>query len=198
MAKVPGKRQLSSDAKKALILVKSLELFRKYGYEKITVSDICKECNVNVGTIYHFFGSKLGILQALSERIADSSGFEEKVNELVSDPYAAIRDFLLEYAKRWEMLGADLTVQFFKNFQQIYISPTASGTTDFESVTKLTRFIKAAQEAGKFDPSADPKKTADLIMLIGRGVVYDWCMQNGAYNLSDKALEVMEFTGFKN
>ena len=76
MAKTPGKRELNSEAKKELILEKSLELFRQYGYEKITITDICEECHINVGTLYHHFGSKLGILRAISSSLSAESALE--------------------------------------------------------------------------------------------------------------------------
>ena len=196
MAKMPGKREINSEAKKELIVTKSLELFRHYGYEKITISDICEECKINVGTLYHHFGSKLGILQAISNHISAASALTEIHSELIKNPSEAIMQFFLDYANRWKMLGADLTTQIFVNFQKIYINPNTYTLKDTESINSLSRFIKASQEAGYFDPAAEPVKTANMIMLIGRGVVYDWCMQNGNYDLSERALEVMGLIKF--
>ena len=196
MAKTPGKRELNSEAKKELILDKSLELFRQYGYEKITITDICNECHMNVGTLYHHFGSKLGILQAISNNMSVVSVFEENDPKLVQEPCETIMRFLLDYASRWETLGVDLTTQIFQNFQKIYINPITYTLKESKSINGLSRFIKSSQEADCFDPSADAVKTANLIMLIGRGVVYDWCMQNGAYDLSEKAEEVMKLLEF--
>ena len=196
MAKIPGKRELNSEAKKELILDKSLELFRQYGYEKITINDICDECHMNVGTLYHHFGSKLGILQAISDNMSVASALEENDPKLVRRPCETIMHFLLDYANRWEMLGVDLTTQIFQNFQKIYINPLTYTLRESEAISSLARFIKFSQKAGCFDPSADAEKTANLIMLIGRGLVYDWCMQNGAYNLSEKAAELMYLLNF--
>jgi Transcriptional regulator len=196
MAKTPGKREISSEAKKELIITKSLELFRQYGYEKITISDICEECKINVGTLYHHFGSKMGILQAISDQISVASAFSEIDSELVKKPSDAIMQFFLNYANRWKMLGADLTTQIFIYFQKIYINPYTYTLKDSEAINSLSRFIKSSQDAGYFDPTAEPMKTANMIMLIGRGVVYDWCMQNGNYDLSARALEVMGLIDF--
>jgi len=190
MAKTPGKREINSEAKKELILENSLELFRKYGYEKITVTDICKECGINVGTLYHYFGSKVGVLQAISDKLSPVSVLEENDPELLQNPAEAITHFLLNYASRWETLGVDLTTQIFQNFQKIYVNPFTSILNETDSIDKLSRFIKASQQIGCFDPSAKPVKTANLIMIVGRGVVYDWCMQSGMYDLSEKAREV--------
>ena len=196
MAKAPSKREIASEAKKELIVTKSLELFQQYGYERITIHDICEECKINVGTLYHHFGSKMGILQAISSRISVASALTEIDLELVKKPYEAIMQFFLDYANRWKVLGADLTTQIFINFQKIYIEPNTSTLKDSESINSLGRFIKSSQEAGCFDPTAEPMKTANTIMLIGRGVVYDWCMQNGNYDLPERAMEVMGLIKF--
>jgi Transcriptional regulator len=195
MAKTPGKRELNSEAKKELIVTKSLELFSQYGYEKITINDICEECKINVGTLYHHFGSKMGILQAISSHISVASALTEIDEDLVKKPIEAITQFFLDYATRWKMLGADLTTQIFINFQKIYVNSNYT-LKDSEAINSLSRFIKASQKAGCFDPAADPMTTANTIMLIGRGVVYDWCMQNGNYDLYERALEVMGLIKF--
>ena len=196
MAKTPGKREITSEAKKDLILKKSLELFQQYGYEKITITDICNECHIHVGTVYHHFGSKLGILQAISNSLSQESALENFDQKLIHDPCNTIMRFLLDYARRWKLLGVDLTTHIFQNSQKIYVSPLTNTLKESEAINSLGQFIKASQEAGFFDPTANAEKTANLIMLIGRGVVYDWCMQNGVYDLSEKALEVMGLIKF--
>ena len=196
MSKMPGKREINSEAKKELILKKSLELFRQYSYEKITVADICSECNVNVGTLYHHFGSKLGILRAISNDLSHESALKKNDPKQVKKPCETIMRFLLDYSNRWETLGIDLTTQIFQNFQEIYVDPRTYTLKESQSIRSLAIYIKASQEAGFFDPDADAGKTADMIMLIGRGVVYDWCMQKGNFNLSEKALEVMKLIKF--
>jgi len=196
MAKTPSKRELSSEAKKELILEKALKLFREYGYEKITITDICNECDINVGTLYHHFGSKLGVLQAIVDKLSPASVLDEDAPKLLQNPADTIMRFLLDYASRWETLGVDLTTQIFQNFQKIYIHPFTSVLKESESINRLSQFIKASQESNCFDTSADPVKTANLIMLIGRGVVYDWCMLGGVYDLSKKAIEMMGLLKF--
>ena len=196
MAKTPGKRELNSEAKKEMILKKSLELFREYGYEKITITDICDECKVNVGTLYHHFGSKVGILQAISRSISTADILKEDDMEAVMEPTETIMHFMLAYAKRWEILGVDLTSHIFQNFRSIYINPVTYTPKEARTTNRLSRFIGASQKAGCFDASADADKTANWIMLIGQGVVYDWCMQNGAYDLSERAIEVMGLIKF--
>jgi len=195
MAINPGKRELNSDVKKEMILEKSMELFKKHDYEKITIIDICKECNVNVGTVYHFFGSKIGILQAISEKLIVPDELERNDPELVKNPYNVILKYLLIYARRWETLGADLTTQIFKNFQNIYINPNTSTFKEKSSIRPIANFIRESQKAGYFNANTKPLEAANLIMLVARGLVYDWCMHNGSYDLEEKAAWMMDTLG---
>ncbi len=54
------------------ILNCSLNLFCRKGYESVAVSEICKEAGITKPTLYHYFKSKYGLLEAL---------LEEKYNE---------------------------------------------------------------------------------------------------------------------
>lgn len=47
------------------ILECSLNLFCKKGYESVSVSEICKEAGITKPTLYHYFKSKYGLLEAL-------------------------------------------------------------------------------------------------------------------------------------
>src|SRR5262245_24759529 len=53
------------------ILTKSLELFAVKGYDATSVREICEAAGITRPTLYHFYGSKDGVLQSLV-----TSGFE--------------------------------------------------------------------------------------------------------------------------
>ena len=191
MAKTPGKRALQSEHKRELILEKSLALFRQYGYEKTTVGDICDECNINVGTLYHFFGNKWGILEEICTKMSRSGVLLENMEEYACDPYPAFMKFHIDYAERWEKLGVDLTEHFYRNFKKIYYHPTTNIYQASDTIHELGVFIKAAQDAGTFDTTVDAMETAHLMIIAGRGLVHDWCLHSGAYDLTKRSIEIM-------
>jgi AcrR family transcriptional regulator len=54
---------------KVVILEKALELFAERGYEAVGVAELCEASLVTKPTLYHYYGSKRGLLDAiLSER----------------------------------------------------------------------------------------------------------------------------------
>ena len=191
MAIEPGKRKLDSDSKQELILKKSQELFRKHGYNKTTITDICNECNMNVGTIYHYFGNKWGILEAIVGQMRISGVLSENISERARDPFKALMEFQLDLATRWSELGVDLTRQFYNDLQSSYFHPVTGTYQPPQALQELGHFIEAAQHAGTFDSSVSAAEIADLFWIIGRGVIYDWCLHNGAYDLIEKTKQDM-------
>ena len=59
------------NATRTALLEQSLRLFAAQGYEGVGVQQICNDAGVGKPTLYHYFGSKLGLLETLlRERLA--------------------------------------------------------------------------------------------------------------------------------
>jgi len=50
---------------KAVILQKALELFSERGYEAVGVAELCEASLITKPTLYHYYGSKRGLLDAI-------------------------------------------------------------------------------------------------------------------------------------
>jgi len=50
---------------KRLILESALTLFTDHGYDAVGVQALCQDSGITKPTLYHYFGSKQGVLQAL-------------------------------------------------------------------------------------------------------------------------------------
>ena len=50
---------------KAIILEKALELFAARGYEAVGVAELCDASHITKPTLYHYYGSKRGLLDAI-------------------------------------------------------------------------------------------------------------------------------------
>jgi AcrR family transcriptional regulator len=51
------------------ILAEALALFAAKGYESVAVQDVCQAAGLTKPTLYHYFGSKLGLLEAILEEV---------------------------------------------------------------------------------------------------------------------------------
>ena len=59
---------LESPASRDVILSAAETLMAEIGYDKTSVAKICRASGLPVGSIYHHFGSKAGVLSAILER----------------------------------------------------------------------------------------------------------------------------------
>ena len=51
------------------ILECALELFFRRGYDAVGIQEICQSAGVTKPTLYHYFGSKYGLLEKLLEEM---------------------------------------------------------------------------------------------------------------------------------
>ncbi|MCA1754604.1 MAG: TetR/AcrR family transcriptional regulator [Spirochaeta sp.] len=56
---------------KHLILESALALFTDHGYDAVGVQALCQDSGITKPTLYHYFGSKQGVLQALVSTYTD-------------------------------------------------------------------------------------------------------------------------------
>jgi AcrR family transcriptional regulator len=75
------------------ILDASLDLFARQGFQGTSVREIARAVGVNEATLYHYFGSKAEILDAIIDLL-----LEERAGAmtLAEDPHASLEDLLRE------------------------------------------------------------------------------------------------------
>ncbi len=105
-----------SDVTRAELLERALDLFAAYGYDGVGVQQICVAAGVTKPTLYHHYGSKRGLLEALmrtrlgalhdalaaaSARHADLSGELAAIAEATFAYAAAERSLYRLYLTLW-------------------------------------------------------------------------------------------------
>ena len=50
----------------------------------------------------------------------------------------------------------------------------------------LNKIIKDGQEANQITITTAPDEITDFLFIASRGVVYDWCIHQGKYDLEEK------------
>jgi AcrR family transcriptional regulator len=55
------------DQQRHALLVQCFDLFRRRGYDNVTLREIAREIGASTGTLYHYFPNKLAILEQLYE-----------------------------------------------------------------------------------------------------------------------------------
>jgi AcrR family transcriptional regulator len=99
-----GQRQAASKQTRARILAASRELLLTgEGFTGFSIDAVARQADVARMTVYHQFGSKIGLLEALSDYLAAHGGMEQLANAFRrNDPSEALDEFVRVFGQFWQ------------------------------------------------------------------------------------------------
>lgn len=164
----------------------ALDLMYCHGLDNVTVEDICKEAGVAIGSFYHYFKSKNDIYFEIYKR-ADEY-FENTVYpELIDDDsIELIKKFFLYYAKYNLISGIEIVKMLYNANNKQFISK------DRYMLKLFNDIIIKGQEDGSIVKEYESSYIVDFFFITVRGVVYDWCVHDGDYNLESRIKEYID------
>src|SRR3712207_5045492 len=156
------------------------QLMKKKGYDNVTIQEICKNAGVSVGTFYHYFESKNEIFTELY-KIADDFFYDTIKERLFSEnTIDKIIEYFNYYAEYNEKMGIDMMKQLYNSNNKMFI------TKGRHMQIILDTIIKDGQEKNEIKNNMTPQQITRFIFVLMRGVVYDWCLHDGEYNLKEE------------
>lgn len=165
------------------ILETAMRLFEEEGYEKVTIRKISSTAGVSIGNFYHYFKSKEDI------QLQMYRNFDEMVRDVLkkkeyTTKFDAIRDLIVHQLeldpKRVEIMAQTLRVQLAS---EKYVIDENREITSY-----LENLLNEARDAGEIHPSHDLKETRDWILRTSRGILFDWSLRGGTYDMQKIAL----------
>lgn len=150
------------------ILTTALELFAVKGYDATSVREICAAAGITKPTLYHFFGSKDGVLQALVQ-----TGFQQYralVNAAMDTP-GPFRDRVKVLA-RSVFESASSKPLFWRFIHSVIWAPPGTALPQTESCTQfydgVVAVLAAASEKAVARGEISPGPTsARMVILMG-------------------------------
>lgn len=110
--------------KQQMVLIASLELFSEIGFENTKTNDIAKRANVSEGTVYSFFKTKEGILNAIVSKFMDeiipNIIFEFSDKNFINN-YSSFSEFIYTIVKNRLIFIQENLLQLKIIFQRILI-----------------------------------------------------------------------------
>jgi TetR/AcrR family fatty acid metabolism transcriptional regulator len=185
--KRPTRRKIQADTTKKKIYEIAISLMEKKGFANTTINEISKKAGVSVGTFYNYFPSKEEIFHNIFKK-ADEY-FERVVSRYIKksegSSQARVSLFFRYYAKY-------VLKQGFHNISQLYGTKTKLFAVKGRYMQELLKqIIDAGQQAGEIANEMTPDQITEYLFVASRGVVYDWCIHDGSYNLESKMVEYM-------
>jgi len=160
----------------------ALNLFKNNPYDDIKITDICEAANVSVGAFYHYFKSKEDIITITYQGL--DSLVEEKV---LNSSYNSNVEAIIDINYQAGLIMRDMGYGFVSAAYQLMMKQDNPITTDYNrpSYKLLDKHIKLAVENGEIESKYEVEELVHYLMLVGRGVMLDWCLVQGEYDIAE-------------
>lgn len=178
---------------KSKIVSAAWKLFYDNGYENTTIEDIIFESGTSKGSFYHYFESKDALLGSLAYL------FDEKYEELkgkINQNTDSIENLLFLNRKLFEMVENTIDLELIKRlYSTQLVTKTEKQLLDHNRVyyRLLRKIVIAGQEKNEITKQMSVNEIVKYYAFCERAIIYDWCLCNGDYSLSDSASKMMPF-----
>ncbi len=172
-------RKQQAQETKRHIFDTALELLNQREFEQIKVRDIVKAAQVSIGTFYNYYETKLDVFYE-TYQLADEY-FEETVASLLiqETAYERILCFFSYYARySCEVTDLSLTKILYNSNNKRFNRP---GDRGMRSVLRAQ--VQYGLDRGELHTDEPAEQVAEFLMIAARGLVYNWCTQDGGYDL---------------
>lgn len=158
----------------------ALDLMDSHGFENITVEDICQKSGVAVGSFYHYFKSKNDIFFEIHKR--GDEYFEKTVSpELTGDNALDLIDKYFSFYAKYNLLtGLDVVKQLYSTNNKQFIAKGRYLHRLFRGI------IEKGKSNGEINNEYETSYIVDFFITAARGIVFDWCLHEGGYDLEDR------------
>ena len=184
--KLVTERSLRALRTKKKLYQSATKLIEKYGYDNVTIEDICNKSGVSVGAFYHYYKSKTDIIVEFFRKI-DDYYIETVTPELTGKASEDIETFFRYYAKFHVDQGIDHTNRILRIEGDFFLDKSRY------MYTKLRELITDAQAEGSFDKDFDPDQIVDYLIVLARGLLFDWALSHGEHDLGGKMETFIKF-----
>lgn len=173
---------------KSKIVSAAWKLFYDQGYDNTTIEEIIAESGTSRGSFYHYFEGKDALLGSLSYM------FDEKYEELEEGLQDLNEDSIgiLLYLNRELFRMIENSIDFDLLCRLLASQLTTSGEKHLLDRNRtyyklLRKIILDGQNKNEITTEHTVNELVKHYALCERGMLYDWCLSNADYSLSEYA-----------
>lgn len=201
MQKLLTPRQKKAQETKDKILSAAVKLIEEYGFDALTIKNICESSGISNGSFFHYFKTKDDML---SYYLVKSR--QEYVDRLPDKPSngdfrQAVIDIYTDYVAYCKNAGIAFVSRYYSTRNQALNnhSPYAK-ERDIISYDDVLEELRNAQKNGFINDNLRPESISDDICAIIKGIIFDWCVSGGILDMAasvDRLLGIY-FNGIVN
>lgn len=193
------KTKQENENTKQKLLYSALNVFNNLGYDKTRLEDIAQEAGFTRGAIYHNFGGKIQILEALIDEFGvRASVLVKKVYSDNATPCQNIRIFIeqsLSYIEINEDYRKIQALTMFNNlrlYEELqYICKKISDDVDIY-LAYLSDLLQAGINQGEIKENINIHATAISILGLVNGISTLWLINQNGFSINDYANSITE------
>lgn len=166
----PTRRQ-QADARRTQLLSVTLDLFVERGIERVTMAEVASRAGVAPGLLYHYFGSKEGLLSAVLTAASPGEAFADLAASLSGQP---VKEGLREFCHRAAALigerGDVVRVLFREVLAPESSLPGGMAILQEQVLGVLAGYLNERVEAGELrlhDPRVPLRLLISGILVLG-------------------------------
>lgn len=168
------------------------KLFLKKGYNNVTVDDIVEESNSSKGSFYTHFKSKEELVLNMAY-LADETyeNFQKKDIKYIdqTDNILAFIEYVLIVIRdhtglEFISIVYSSQIKLFE-MERFLISPNRSYYKILEEL------LEKGVANNEFGLRFSVKRTVEILTTIIRGVIYDWCLHKGSFDIIEYGVEIV-------
>ncbi|MHB8156448.1 MAG: TetR/AcrR family transcriptional regulator [Desulfocucumaceae bacterium] len=179
------------------------QLFRKHGFEKVSVDSIVEMAGVSKGSFYVHFHSKDSLIAALITDLVNNVDLDYK-SYLESFVNTAASDILIALAGRIaDIITGTIGYDLIKMAYEVQITRTINTEVIWgynrELYKIFSNIINQGIQQGEFTAELPVDTIANHFIMAIRGLTYEWCIRYPDFNLKDEVLKHFKIllTGIK-
>lgn len=186
-------KNLTERQKKALetrekLLTKSLELFGKHGFERVSIEQITKACNVSKGTFYTHFPSKYDVIL---EKFKELDQFYMTVEKKIDSHLPARGKILKIYEEQMIYLTTVVGKDVMRTVYTAALTTHAGQDHYLISPQRkifqiLNGYIEEGIRTKEFRQDMTSREMQTVIQRCMRANVYDWLISEETFDLVEE------------
>ncbi|MCI1930875.1 MAG: TetR/AcrR family transcriptional regulator [Clostridia bacterium] len=173
------------------------ELFRQYGFEKVSVDSIVEKAGISKGAFYVHFPSKDSLMSALIAEYVNKSDFNYRTFEKSFPDDTSVFHILIALVEKIaDNIADNVGYNLIKIAYRIQIErkPGTDFLLDYNrDIYSLFRdLVNRGIQSGEFKTEIPVDVIADHFVMALRGLTYEWCIRYPDFDLKKQFREHFE------
>ncbi len=178
-----------SDSMKLQIWERATQLFKEYGYNNVSIMNICKACNISKTTFYYHYQSKHDLIIHYFDKIHHDN--EEVLKLVIAQNSVSEQIWIISrlYFQAAMDAGVSMTREIYREYLYDKNSPVIPDNVYLKNL--IIDLIRKGIHNKEFPEYKSVDDLYITLMSVSNGLTLQWIMQDGDFDLVEKAEKII-------